>query len=382
MSNPVARMLTEKRVIVCCGAGGVGKTTVSASLGLAAARAGRRVLVVTIDPSKRLAETLGVERNPPEPVSLPADRLEAAGVDSGGLSAWMLDPQLVSDRVVHTFTSDPDAATRLLDNPIYQNVTAMVAGMQEYTAVEALHGFVTRDEFDLVILDTPPSRDALRFLDAPDRVGSFLDRRIFNLFVPGEGSFIRRMTTQLVEKVMDVAFGQETRRDLQQFLELFAGLFDHLNRNQGEMRAFFARPEIGFLLVTSPSREALAEAEFFARKTRDELRMHLCGYVLNRSLAARADRDMPDPDALPDDAAAALRAGLTRLAAIAAIERRQVDEHVRLAAALGRRAGDDGFAWALPMLDGGASDLGDLVHLADALVGKTDPRPTLVPEEA
>jgi len=375
----VARMLVEKRVVVCCGAGGVGKTTVSASLALAAARAGRRVLVVTIDPSKRLAETLGVQRNAPAPVSLPADRLAAAGVTEGTLSAWMLDPKLVSDRVVNTFARTPEEAERLLDNRMYRDITSMIAGMQEYTAVEALHGFVEDGLYDLVILDTPPSRDALRFLDAPDRVSMFLDRRIFNLFMPGEGSIIRRMATQLVEKVMDVAFGEQTRRDLQQFLELFGGVLDHLNRNQHEMRAFFAQPDIGFLLVTSPAREALAEAEFFARKTRDELKMHLCGYVLNRSLAAQAGFAMPDAEALPEDADPALRTGLSRLAGLARVERSQVAGHLALAAELDIRAGD-GFAWVLPMLGTGASTLSDLVHLADVLVAD-DPPGTAPPTE-
>lgn len=371
--GPVARMLREKRVIVCCGAGGVGKTTVSASLALAAARAGRRVLVVTVDPSRRLAETLGVSRNPPEPVVLPADRLAAAGIAPGGLSAWMLDPQLVSDRVVHSFSRDPARAKALLQNRIYQNVTAMIAGMQEYTAVEALHAFVRDDAYDLVILDTPPSRDALRFLDAPHRAAAFLDRRIFNLFVPGEGGAIRRMATRLIEKVMDVAFGEQTRRDLQQFFELFGHLLEHLNHNQAEMQAFFRQPEVGFLLVTSPAREALDEAAFFAQKTRDELSMHLCGYVLNRSFAARARSAMPDPATLPADASDALRSGVAKLAALAAIERVEVMAHADLAADLERRAGPDGFAWVLPALGGGATSLDDLVVLADALVADTPP---------
>ena len=194
----IGDVLANKRVIVCCGAGGVGKTTVSASLALAAARAGRRVLVVTIDPSRRLAETLGVSRNLPEPTELPAERLAAAGVSApGSLAAWMLDPQLVSDRVVHGFSKSEDDARRLLANPIYQNVTAMVAGMQEYTAVEALHGFVRDDRYDLIVLDTPPSRNALRFLEAPHRASGFLDGRVFNLFIPGEGSIIRRFASRL-----------------------------------------------------------------------------------------------------------------------------------------------------------------------------------------
>ena len=154
--SAVAKLLQDKRVVVCCGAGGVGKTTVSASLAIAAARSGRRVLVVTIDPSKRLAEALGVDRNPIEPVSVSPEFAQQAGI-RGQLSAWMLDLQLVADRVVQSFSKNPDEARRLLDNKIYRNVAAMVAGMQEYTAVQALYEFVQNDEYDLVILDTPPS---------------------------------------------------------------------------------------------------------------------------------------------------------------------------------------------------------------------------------
>ncbi len=363
----VSEVLAQKRVIVCCGAGGVGKTTVSASLALAAARAGRRVLVVTIDPSRRLAETLGVSRNLPEPAALPAERLAAAGVHPpGSLSAWMLDPQLVSDRVVRGFSKSEEDAHRLLSNPIYQNVTAMVAGMQEYTAVEALHDFVRDDHYDLVVLDTPPSRNALRFLEAPHRAGAFLDRRVFNLFIPGEGSVIRRFASRLIERVMDVAFGEETRQDLQTFFQLFGALLGHLNHNQTEMRAFFTSDQVGFLLVTSPAQEALAEAQYFERKTRDELGLPLIGYVLNRSLASFAERPFPDPALLPTGASQAAIRAVSKLAGIAKGERRTVEAHVSLADDLSTRT-DGGVCWVLPHLTSGASDLDDLLRLTAAL---------------
>ena len=163
--NPLFKLLMKRRVVVCCGAGGVGKTTTSAALAIAAARAGRRVLVVTIDPSKRLAEALGVDRNPTEPVKVGQDT-GLLNHCKGSLEAWMLDPQLIADNVVQRFSSSKSDASTLMSNPIYRNVTAMVAGMQEYTAVQALYEFINEDRYDLVILDTPPSRDALRFLDA------------------------------------------------------------------------------------------------------------------------------------------------------------------------------------------------------------------------
>lgn len=369
----LAPLFESRRVLVCCGAGGVGKTTVSASLALAAARAGKRVLVVTVDPSKRLAETLGVARNPPAPVAVSAERLAALGVSGpGSLAAWMLDPQRVSDEVVHRMSKSPDDAARLLANPIYQNVSAMVAGMQEYTAVEAMYGFVRDDQYDLVVLDTPPSRNALRFLDAPERAGAFLDKRIFNLFVPGEGSAIRRMASRLIERVMDIAFGEDTRRDLQIFFELFGNILGNLNRNQHAMQSFFSSDQVGFLLVTSPRQEALTEAFFFERRTRDELGMQLDGYVLNRSMAWAADRPLP-ADALPADASPALLRAVAQIGPFAEAEKVLAEAHAQLATELAQRTGPEGRSLVLPMLPDGASALEALSQLARALVA---PSPT------
>jgi anion-transporting ArsA/GET3 family ATPase len=361
--SQIGELLHQKRVLVCCGAGGVGKTTVSASLALAAARQGRRVLVVTIDPSKRLAETLGVSRNPEEPVAISADRLESAGV-TGALSAWMLDPQLVADKVVNSFSTSASEATQLLQNRIYQNVTAMVAGMQEYTAVEALYEFVENDAYDLIILDTPPSRDALRFLDAPGRATAFLDKRIFNLFIPGEGGLIRRMATKLVEKVMDMTFGEVTRRELQQFMALFGKLLGYLNQNQSEMKAFFAGDQVGFVLVTSPASEAVKEAKFFARRAVDDLGLNLNGYVLNRSLASETTCDFPSNDA----ATGPLATALSKLRPFADTERRRGEAHRELASEVAATAGEGVWTCILPNLGGDASQLQGLVSLADALV--------------
>ena len=363
--------LRDKRVIVCCGAGGVGKTTTSAALALAAAREGRRVLVVTIDPSKRLAEALGVDRNPAEPLPLTDEWLRAAGVEApGALEAWMLDPQLVADNVVRSRLRDPGAADRLLKNRIYQNVTSMITGMQEYTAVEALHGFIVDDRYDLIVLDTPPSRNALRFLDAPSRASAFLDKRILGLFIPGGSSFIRRMAARLLERVMDLVFGAETREELQSFFALFSHVLNHLNRNQDEMRIFFSKPEIGFLLVTSPDQEALAEAFYFEAKARDELGLPVIGYVLNRSVAVRRDAPFPNPDETEDPT---LKRALTKLAVLAKQEHATSDDHQRLAHRLRKRAGAHGIAQVLPFLPESASEQEALVRLSYAVVGATPP---------
>lgn len=358
-------ILLDKRVLVCCGAGGVGKTTVSAALALAAARVGRRVLVITIDPSRRLAETLGISRNLPHPVLLPDRTLAEAGVEApGSLSAWVLDPQAVSDRAVRKIISDPEEAERLLNNRIYRNVTAMVAGMQEYTAIEALHGFILEDAYDLVVLDTPPSRNALRFLEAPGRAAAFLDKRIFNLFVPGEGSMIRRLASRLFEEVMDRGFGEETRQDLQVFFQLFSHLLGQLNRNQRVIQRFFRRDAVGFLLVTSPEREAVREALYFEKKTRDELELHLCGYVLNRSMAWAIDRPLPDPEDLPAEAPDVLRRAMRRLFVLARHEARLASRHAGLEEQLRERVEN---VWVLPALSRSPTELAALCSLGEAL---------------
>lgn len=368
-TQDIEALLTQKRVIVCCGAGGVGKTTVSASLALAAAQRGRRVLVITIDPSKRLAQTLGVQRNHPEPIQLDPARLAQVGVSPpGSLSAWMLDPRRVSDDVVDRLSASPEDAQRLKENVIYKNVASMVAGMQEYTAVEALYSFIKDERYDLVVLDTPPSRNALRFLDAPDRVGAFLDRRIFNLFHARDGGPIRRMAVSLIEKVMDIAFGETTRRDLQTFFELFSQVLGQLNVNQQEMQAFFRTDAASFLLVTSPRQAALEEAWFFERRTRDELGLPLAGYVLNQSTAQAAHYLVPDEGQLAEGDDPQLAQALRHLQPLAEREARQAKAHRDLGCELRARAGAQGLSLVLPLLPEGANDLETLVVLAHALL--------------
>ncbi|MEE2756194.1 MAG: ArsA-related P-loop ATPase [Myxococcota bacterium] len=371
--NPIQDLILTRKVIVCCGAGGVGKTTTSAALGLAAARQVKNVLVVTIDPSKRLAEALGVDRNPERPI--PVDTTGLIDQSStGSLAAWMLDPQLIADRVVERFSGSNRDASTLMNNPIYQNVTAMVAGMQEYTAVQALYEFIHDERYDLIILDTPPSRDALRFLDAPERASAFLDRRIFNLFVPGEGSAIRRMTTKLLEKVMDVSFGPETRRELQQFFQLFGGLLSQLNHNQSEMRRFFGGQDVSFLLVTAPTSAALEETQFFSRRATEELQLHVAGVILNRSLTHCRNWKMPDTDRIerPDPV---LSVAISKLRQFSLRERHLMEGHVKLKADLAALSGH-GWVYTLPHLGPDASTLDGLSAIADFMTDGEDDKNT------
>ncbi len=369
MSSQAARigeLIRTRRVIVCCGAGGVGKTTTAAALSLAAARAGRRVLVLTIDPSRRLAETLGVSRNPPTPVAVPADRQAAAGIHApASLAAWMLDPKLVADESVRRLTKSPEDAERVLSNRIYQQVSAMVAGMHEYTAMEALHRLVGEGKYDLVVLDTPPSRHALDFLEAPRRLSGLVDSPALQAFLPRRDSLVARAASRIIEKILGAVFGDEFAAELVNFMMMFSGIFSSLNMDVKAMRTFLSGPEVAFVLVTSPAPSTLAEAHFFQEKMKD-LKLPFRGFVLNRSRARNTSKRWPDEESLENLAPPGL-AALPRLQALAHVELEAAKRDLDLLTELEQRAGDGATAMAVPELPEGADDMVTLLTIADAL---------------
>ncbi|MBI3557488.1 MAG: ArsA family ATPase [Deltaproteobacteria bacterium] len=368
MSGEVSKLIRESRIIVCCGAGGVGKTTTSGAIAIAGARMGRRVLVLTIDPSKRLAEALGVERNPPAPVTLPADRLQAVGIQAPGtLDAWMLDPKLIADQEVRAIVKNPEDIEKLLSNRIYKHVTTMVAGMHEYTAMQALHRFVLSGRYDLVVLDTPPSRHALDFLEAPSRLSRFLDGRVFKMFMPAETTGgLRRAAGSLVSRVLGGVLGEQFAGDLSVFFGVFAGVLGTLNRDVSGMRDFLSKPDVAFLLVTSPAPAALEEALFFQRKT-DELKLPFRGFVLNRSHAYDYGRKFPETALLIGHSIA--RTTAEKLQNLAESEKDLIGRDQELVKDLARRAGVGGFATALPVLLPNETEMRKLETLADQFKG-------------
>ncbi len=366
MTSPVriGELIRDRRIIVCCGAGGVGKTTTAAAMSLAGARAGRRVLVLTIDPSRRLAETLGVSRNPPEPVRVPEDRQRAAGIVApGSLDAWMLDPKLVADGAVRRLTKTPEDAERILSNRIYQQVSTMVAGMHEYTAMEALHRLVHEGRYDLVVLDTPPSRHALDFLEAPSRLSGLVDSKAISAFLPKADSLVGRAASRVIQVILSGVFGEEFASEFVSFLATFTGIFRTLNVDVGEMRRFLSGPDVAFLLVSSPAPATLTEAFFFQDKTK-ELSLPLRGFVLNRSRAGSLALPMPPSDAPGDPL---LSGALSKLHAQAVVEQLAAQRDQALLDELRQRAGDTATAISLPELPQGADDIATLVAVADRL---------------
>ena len=368
MSAPqLGRLTREANIIVCCGAGGVGKTTASGALALAGARAGRRVLVLTIDPSKRLAQALGVSSNPPAPVRL--DKVKGPGT----LDAWMLDPKLVADEAVRRIVKNPGDIEKLFQNRIYQHVTSMVAGMHEYTAMQALHRFVLEGRYDLVVLDTPPSRHALDFLEAPGRLSRFLDGRVFRMFMPsGGGGGARRFAGGLVNRVLGSVLGDQFASDLAVFFGTFAGVLSTISRDVTVMREFLSGPGVAFLLVTSPAPAALEEALFFQGKT-GELKLPFKGFVLNRSNAVGAEnRTAPTLEALsrfagPGGLGQGVRRALPRLRELADTELELIERDRTLLDDLSRRAGAGGFAEALPSLAHDRPEFDQLIALSSEI---------------
>lgn len=362
MSTPprIGDLLRERRIIVCCGAGGVGKTTTAAALSLAAARAGRRVLVLTIDPSRRLAETLGVSRNPPEPVPMPAERQAAANIHAPALlEAWMLDAKLVADNTIRRLTRSPEEAEKVIANRIYQQVSSMLAGMQEYTAMEALYRLSRSDKYDLIVLDTPPSRHVLDFLDAPRRLSRLVDTKAMAAFLPKADSIVTRAASKVIQAILRGVFGEEFATEFVAFVGTFAGILSAANLDVNEMRKVLSSADVAFLLVTSPQPATLTEAHFFQEKTR-ELALPFRGFVLNRSRALNQSKALPD---------SAMFAGtaIDKLQALARVELELAGRDVALLHDLQTRAGSEATAIALPELVEGADDMTTLIAIADVL---------------
>ena len=370
MTATVASLIQDRRILVVCGAGGGGKTTTATGIALAAARSGRRVLALTVDPSRRLAQTLGVDRNLKEPVSISVERLAQAGIEPpGSLETWMLDPKLVSDRLVAKLARTPEERDRLMNNRIYRGISKMIAGMQEYMAMEALHQFHSEGRYDLVVLDTPPSRNALAFLDGPRRMSNFLDGRIFSLFVPSEdASVVRKAARKLLDRVNSIIFGEETYSDLQEFFGSFANILGVLNVNAGKMLKMLADEEqVAFLLVTSPTSASVDDVKDFRDRT-VQMDLPCAGFILNRSQALSGHRVYPELDMLTGSPSDAAMSGMTKLQQLARLEMAEMERDQELLGALREEAGGEHFAVALPTVPGGANDMESLLDISRALM--------------
>lgn len=373
MSASLVDRLAGAKVVVCAGPGGVGKTTTAAALGVALARTGQRVCVVTIDPARRLAEALGIREltNDPTPVDAPL------GLPSGGaLWAMMLDPQRTFDGLITELSPDETTRDRLLANPLYRHVSSAAGGGHEFTAVARLHDLAADPRFDVVVLDTPPSRNALDFLDAPDRISAVLEgRAIRALLGTGKTGFAARLAQKAVGVGMAALqrlTGIDVLRDMQAFFDAIGPLSDGFAARATAVRALLRDRDTHFVIVTSPEPIPAAEA-LTLRRHLDQVGMPFRAIIVNRVTPAALAPAGPHGGEI----AVALRVALDpALAATVAAAWEEDQQHAaadrqaitELAAATGDRT-----PTVLADIAGEITDLGALSTIADRLMGPIDP---------
>jgi anion-transporting ArsA/GET3 family ATPase len=366
-------LLDSRRVVLCVGCGGVGKTTVAAALGLAAARRGKKVLTLTIDPAKRLAQSLGLERMTNEEQEVPPAVLDA-GAAGGRLTVMMLDTKRTFDDLVRRFASSDEARDRILDNRLYRHLSTHLAGTQDYMAMEKLLAVKDDPRFDLIVLDTPPTRNALDFLEAPDRLVEALDGPAIRWFIQAfdrSRKFSLNLVAQSVAAVLR-GVGKLTGGG---FLEQMAELITDLNDLFGGFReratrvaAAFRAPDVAYVMVTSPAPLAIQEITYFAERLRAS-GMRSDAFVVNRLHAA--------PEGAPTEAqidVAIARHGLRlRPAAAARIceafrqeERLAATDAAHLAAFEASSAGGPPLV-RVPALPSDVHDIATLVRIAAVL---------------
>ncbi len=352
------------KVIVCCGSGGVGKTTTSAALALRAAERGRRTVVLTIDPARRLAQALGLEALGNEP--------GAVTTTDADLHAMMLDMRRTFDEMVEAH-AEPGRAEAILTNPFYQTISSSFSGTQEYMAMEKLGWLAATGEWDLIVVDTPPSRSALDFLDAPQRMSTFLDGRMIRLLsAPGRGMFkIVNAGFALFTRAVSTILGGQLLADASAFVQAFDTMFGGFRERAEATYALLRSPGTAFVVVAAPEPDALREAAYFVDRLAGEA-MPLAGLVLNRThpvladLSAQKARDVADGLRGAPLAAAVLRLHADRVDLAGREEKllaRFVNAHPGVAVA------------RVPVVAGDIADLDGLREVGDRLAAATEPAP-------
>jgi anion-transporting ArsA/GET3 family ATPase len=358
-------------IIVCCGSGGVGKTTASAALALRAAERGRKVVVLTIDPARRLAQSMGIREldNTPRPVS----DVDPAG--GGSMDAMMLDMKRTFDEVVES-QATPEKAKQILENPFYIALSSSFAGTQEYMAMEKLgqiHADARKDgSYDLIVVDTPPSRSALDFLDAPERLSSFLDGRFIRLMLAPARGPAKLMTAGfgIVTNALSRLLGGQVLTDLQTFVAALDTVFGGFRQRAQKTYALLQADGTAFLVVAAPEPDALREAAYFVERLNED-EMPLAGMIVNRASPApvgelSADEAMTAAVRLRKRESGSLTAGLLRLHADQSrLVEREAHLRDRFAAAHPQVA-----TAVVPALAGDVHDLAGLRRVGELLAGE------------
>jgi anion-transporting ArsA/GET3 family ATPase len=376
----VAELLEGKRVCVCGGSGGVGKTTTSAAVALGMAARGAKVAVVTIDPAKRLANALGLQELANEPRRVDPQRL---GEDfTGELWAMMLDPKRTFDELIDRIAADPERATEIKANRVYRELSTAVSGSQEFTAVAKLYELQREGDFDLLVLDTPPSRNALDFLDAPGRLTSFLEGRALKAFIRPTGLGMRvlgRGAAPLLSALRRIT-GVDLISDLTTFFGLLGDMTEDFSERAAAVEQMLKAPTTAFVLVTSAQAPAIDEAIWF-RRTLQAGGLPFAGMIVNRyhhdviGEAAPAELTAVLGEQLPAGLAARVAANFQDYHLLARRDRRNL-------ARLVEELGDDGGRATIlvPHLDDDVHDIAGLGRVARYLFASDDERRTLVAE--
>lgn len=281
-------LIEKKKVLICCGSGGVGKTTTSAALALYAATQGLKTIVLTIDPAKRLANSLGIQKIDYQEKEIPRSELKKAGVEvKAPLFAMMLDTKRTFDDLIVKYAPTPEKAQAILENKLYQHLSNMIAGSQEYMAMEKLYEVVEERDYDLVVLDTPPSRHALDFLDAPSKMSAMVGDSVMKWFLK-PSLFVGKSSLQMLDrsvkrvfKTFDKVAGFEFLQDLSNMLGSFSGLLEGFQERAQKVELLLHDKQTAFLLIAAPQPIPLREAEYFYRKIAENS-LPFAGFIFNR----------------------------------------------------------------------------------------------------
>jgi anion-transporting ArsA/GET3 family ATPase len=347
----IEAVIEGARICVCAGAGGVGKTSTSAAIALGAARRGRKAAVLTIDPAKRLANALGLERLGNEP-------RRVRGVDGDGeLWAMMLDAKRTFDDLVETYAPDESTRDAVLSNRIYQELSGAVSGSQEYMAMEKLYELHLQGDFDLLVLDTPPTRNALDFLDAPERLYRFIDSRSLRFFLSPGVKLIGR-GSGLLFGVLKRVTGIDLLRDLSDFFRAFGDMSEGFRVRAERVNELLGSNAATFVLVASPRHDAIDDAIFFHDQL-DKRGMPFGGVVVNRYHDARGGNKVDLVEALGADLAAKVEANYKDYEVLAKRDRANLRRLTK------RLSGEP--VIVVPELDGDVHDLDGLAEMVEHL---------------
>jgi anion-transporting ArsA/GET3 family ATPase len=347
------------QIIICCGSGGVGKTTTSAALALKWAAAGERVCVLTIDPAKRLADSLNIGRIGGEPTAIPLPDAD------GRCDAVMLDVEETFEKLIHRFSSSPETASNILNNRYFQFAATRLGGVHEYMAAEKVRELAVCGQYDVVIVDTPPTRNALDFLRAPERMAELMDGSVMRwMTMPATGNGWRaiELGSEAVTRVLRILIGHGTISEIAQFFSLFRDLWDGFRSRSMEVTELFRDASTRFLLVTSPSPAARSEALFFLEQLKEQ-KMPFGGFLINRM-------EMPNPansESLPADGPGAWDATLAQLKSLHDIQSKLSSLHEESVASLIESGPPESPIWRIPHQGRAVNNLEDLNLLGEHL---------------